>query len=205
MKKIIAIITIISVLIFGTIKVNAEDVEDTSASSTPTETPNENVTEETIPEYIVEDVVDDKKTASDLEIWFENNLGWLVGIPTGMLTTLISIALFVYKTKKKFDLVNEETTSQNKNTKENLVKTKELVDETKKQNEVIVEKIDNFVETNEKQMAALTKALETTTKELELSNARIAALEEVIEMIALHTKELVANGTAEEITKKIRG
>ena len=216
MKKIIALLTIISVLLFTAVKVNAEEVDENSTSSTTAENETKVETikiilDNTEPKVLVnneepnlEDITIEEQP-SELQVWFEKNLGWVVGIPTGMVTTIISIALFVHKTKKKFDELNEDTSSQNKNTKAHLKATVELVAEAKKQNEIISNKIDSFIENNASQIAALTSALETMTKAYEASTRKIAALEEVIEMMALHTKELVANGTAEKITQKIRG
>ena len=60
---------------------------------------------------------------------------------------------------------------------------------------VLEKEIKNVVKTS-------LEALNTTVVNLEV---RLATLEKVQEMIALHTKELVANGTAEEISKKLRG
>lgn len=201
MKKIIAAILLVSAILFGTIKsVNAEEVENTSTSSPTTETNNNN--------------------ASDLEIWVEENLGWLVGIPTGtVLTTLIEILVLASKSKKKKEEI-EETSTQNKNGKEILSTAKNLLNDTKNLTKSLegsilcaldkIEKTDNLVNerianlTNEL-TTKLVNGLETLNNTIVLLENRLSKLEDVQEMIALHSKELVANGTAEEITKKIRG
>ena len=66
-------------------------------------------------------------------------------------------------------------------------------------------KLDSFMEQSANTITSLTQALEATTKSNEALVARISVLEDVIELMSLHSKELVANGTAEKITKKIRG
>ena len=152
-----------------------------------------------------EDVVVDEEQRSELQIYLEENLREIVNFVVGMFTTIVSLAIFILKTKRKFDKITDVTNSQNKDTKDHLEKTKALVNETKQQNEIMKNKLDSFMEQSANTITSLTQALEATTKSNEALVARISVLEDVIELMSLHSKELVANGTAEKITKKIRG
>jgi hypothetical protein len=213
MKKIIAVILLVSVILFGTIRlVNAEEVEDTSTSSPTTDIEVELETEEPN----LEEIIIEENQPSDLDIWFEENLGWFIGIPTGTaLTTLIEILVLASKAKKKKEEI-EETKEQNTNGKEILTTAKDLLTDTKnltRNLEIsILSALDNIEATDIKvteRVNELTNKLvngfETLNNTIVLLENRLSKLEDVQEMIALHSKELIANGTAEEITKKIRG
>ena len=204
MKKLIKLfilITFICGVLFSFNKlVNAEEVEDTSTSSPVTET------EETLEE----------PKESDEQIWFNENLGWLIGIPTGTLATaLIEFLVLVKKSKKKDEEINE-TKEQNNKGKEILSTAKNLLSDTKelakKLDDTVAKALNNIEVTDSKVnervndlATKVTSCLEALNTTLALLESRVSNLETVQEMIALHTKELVANGTAEEISKKIRG
>ena len=204
MKKLIKLfilITFICGVLFSFNKlVNAEEVEDTSTSSPVTET------EETLEE----------PKESELQIWVNENLGWLVGIPTGtLMTALIEFLVLVKKSKKKDEEINE-TKEQNNKGKEILSTAKNLLSDTKelakKLDDTVAKALNNIEVTDSKVnervndlATKVTSCLEALNTTLALLESRVSNLETVQEMIALHTKELVANGTAEEISKKIRG
>ena len=202
MKKIIALLTIISVLLFTAVKVNAEEVDENSTSSTTPETEIE--TEVNNEEPNLEDITIEEQP-SEMQIWFEKNLGWLVGIPTGtVLAVIADILVLANKNRKKKEEI-EETSNQNKRAKAVLDTTKELLNDTKALAKKLETNVTDVLNLTEEKTALLLNGFENITKILASLENRLTQLEDVQEMIALHSKELVANGTAEKITKKIRG
>ena len=209
LKFLLLFIAVFTLLTFSLNKVSAE--EDTSSSDTTTE----DIVVEENEETNLEEIVEENKP-SDLQIWVNENLGWLVGIPTGtLMTALIEFLVLVKKSKKKDEEVNE-TKKQNSNGKEILTTAKNLLTDTKelavKLEDTVAKALTNIEITDSKVnervsdvITKVTNCLETLNTTLALLENRVSNLEAVQEMIALHTKELVANGTAEEITKKIRG
>ena len=207
MKKIAKIILIIAlfcgVLFSFNKSVNAEE-ENTSSSAPTTEN----------------EIIEDTQKESELQIWMNENLGWLIGIPTGtLMTAIVEFIVLVKKSKKKDEEINE-TKQQNSNSKSILNNAKTLLNDTKELtneltqtvNEALTKINDTDLKVNELVSNLSTQltnkinaSVETLVRVLSLLETRVAHLEDVQEMIALHTKELVANGTAEEITKKIRG
>lgn len=208
MKKILVFLLTLSILLFTSLKVvKAEEVDDIPTSSTDT---TEEIETETNNNLLEEN------EPSQLEVWFEENLGWLVGIPTGTILAVIADILVLVKKNKKKNEEISETKTQNKNGKEVLNTAKELLNETKNVANDLgklvlnaldnIEKTDNLVNDRVNELTnKLVTGFETLNNTLELVETRITKLEEVQEMVALHSKELVANGTAEKITKKIRG
>lgn len=157
------------------------------------------------PDTDFEDIVDDEYQPSDLQIWVEENLGWLVGIPTGtVLAVIADILVLANKNRKKKEEI-EETSNQNKRAKAVLDTTKELLNDTKALAKKLETNVTDVLNLTEEKTALLLNGFENITKILASLENRLTQLEDVQEMIALHSKELVANGTAEKITKKIRG
>lgn len=191
------------------------DVEETP-EEIPTDEAidNEEVNVETVPE--IEPPVENVEEGSDLQIWFEKNLAWFIGLPTGGALTLLSFAIMTYKEKKEKRADIEETKAQNanadkllKDVKNNLSEVKELANTLTNATTEALMKINitdkrvNDLVTNLTNKVTL--SLDNVTKAMGVIEIKIANLEEVQEMIALHSAELVANGTAEKIAKVIRG
>lgn len=210
MKKLKAMLFVFAIFCVCLLSFNKSvNAEEETSSSAPTDT-----------------TIEEQK-GSELQIWVNENLGWLIGIPTGTsLSILVEILVLASKSKRKKEEL-EETKTQNSNGKDILNNakslmnnTKQMVDDTKKlakDLEGIVANAITRIETTDNKVSERVKNLcETLTDKLESSlesvnntlvllEQRLSQLEDVQEMMALHTKELVANGTAEEITKKIRG
>ena len=206
LKYLLLVLLLVSVFALNK-TVNAEE-EDTSSSAT---------TDEVIEDTPLEDIEFEETTnESELQVWVYANLGWLVGIPTGTaLTAIVELVVLHKKSKKQTEATNE-TKEQNAKTKTYVNKTKELVSETKalaKSLETNVKVgLENILKTEDLFKSLATNLTNIVHDEISRSTAttqllevRIANLEKVIEMVALHTKELVCNGTAEEISKTIRG
>ena len=155
-------------------------------------------------------------TESGLQAWVNENLGWIIGIPTGTVSAiLIEILVLADKSKKKLKEINE---TQDLNAKGKLAidTTKELLTDTKKLTKNLTDTVNvaldqiNKTDLKVNELVTnlsnnLTSTLNVLSTNVTLLEKRLAALEDVQEMIALHSKELVANGTAEKIAKKLRG
>ena len=152
---------------------------------------------------------------SELQLWVNENLPWLIGIPTGTVTTiLIEFIVLAKKLKKKDEEINETKDLNSKGkiaidaTKEILESTKVLTRDLKASvNNALnqINKTDSRINTLVTDLANnMAKQLETLTTAIEAIEKRISSLEQVQEMIALHSKELVSNGTAEKISKKLK-
>ena len=219
MKKILLVLICTLLLLVTSIKsVNAEEVEEIPTSS-PTEEviKNEEINDEEIIESEVENItIEDEEQPSDLQVWFEENLAWFIGLPTGGALTLLSFAIMVHKEKKEKRADIQETKNQNANAnklltlvKSNLIEVKELSDSLAAANVNLLTHVNNTDKRINDLVTSLTVkvtlGLETLTTTVSALESRLSKLEDVQEMIALHSKELVANGTAEEIHKKLRG
>ena len=195
LKTILFILALVFAFLFNFNKTVKAEEENTSSSAT---------TEEII------------KKESELQKWMNDNLGWLIGIPTGTLMTgLIEFIVLVKKSKKKKEEI-DETKKQNSTGKEILNTATSLINDTKlltvKLEDTVAKALNSIEVTDSKVnervsdlVTKVTTCLETLNTTLALLENRVSNLELVQEMIALHTKELVSNGTAEEISKKIRG
>ena len=143
---------------------------------------------------------EEKRTAT--AIWFEDNLGWLIGIPSG--TVLAGIMEFVFLFRKNRSYAKD--LSSNMLMRGNV---KKFIDEAKAQNV----KIENFVSKTEQQVVdvnnkvdnALTKIDNTCESIKDLQNENqviVVSLNKLVEVLALmasQDKDMVSNGTAEKI------
>jgi predicted RNase H-like nuclease (RuvC/YqgF family) len=225
MKKLLLVLVLFLLLTTASIKsVSAEEVEDIPTSSPSTEEVIEN---EELP-------IEEENTGTNLQLWVNENLGWLIGIPTGIsLSAVIEFILIAKLNKKKREEIAEVQEQRSVGDKV-LSSSKKMIEDTKLltanlkdsvsttldnvktltntlQNNVNnalsrIETLDVNVQDTVNNLAnKLSASFEQINKTVTTLESRLAKLENIQEMIALHTKELVANGTAEEIVKKIRG
>lgn len=163
---------------------------------------------------------------SNIELWFEKNLGWVVGIPIGtLITALIELIYLAKKSKEKLAEL-KETKDFNKFAKEQVELGNEMY---KKSQELFVacQETIGVIEANVSELNGVltakvndiakrldnTDALVIETKNtfdglnamIEANKVQVEKLQEAILLVSTHTKELVANSTAEEIVKLVKG
>lgn len=192
----------------------------------------EGETEEPIVEDVIEtqtnEETEDKKInePTKAQVWFQENLGWIVGIPTGtLLYALLEIIILAKKSKAKLAEL-KETKDFNKFAKEQLELGKEMYEkgvqligtcqETINVLEAKVTELNGVLVARVNDIASRldnTDALVIETKNtfdglnsmIEANKVQVEKLQEAILLVSTHTKELVANSTAEEIVKLVKG
>ena len=155
-----------------------------------------------------EEVVAEANQKTDIASWFEEHLGWFVGIPTGMLITTGIDILGLLKKRKAYtkdlfenSVMREAISKKISELSETNVKFGKFVTDT--QNKLIAadKKIDNVIN----------KAEEQAKRFEELSNAsvqvenKVDTLLKVLSLMASQNNELVTNGVAEQINKLVEG
>ena len=156
-------------------------------------------------EEVVEEVAEEaSKTTS--AIWFEDNLGWFVGIPSGLLLSIVGDIVVLYKKNRSYakDMMsNEKTrTGLNKFCKDVIENTKQIenyVAETKQQVVVVVDKVDKTVDKIEE----LTNKVESVAHENKVVAVNVNKLIEVIALMVSTDEKYVSNGIAEKINALI--
>jgi len=144
---------------------------------------------------------------TDTAIWFEDNLGWFVGIPTGTLFAVVGEFVFLFKKNRSYlkdQMLNIQNRKDVKNFIENAEKQnkeiKNFVAETNQSVVTIGNKVDNALERVDK----VTESI----NELSDKNMRVVIsvnkLIEIIGLMASKDEKLVANGTAEKINEIIK-
>lgn len=222
MKKIITVfiallsINILMFQVMPKIKAEGDEIEEPNTEEVLEEN-TEETTEEEQPKI---------NPKSNAELWFEKNLGWLVGIPTGLiLSAILEIIVLVEKSKKKLAEL-KETKDFNKFAKEQLELGYQMFEKSQAVLESCKETIGvleaTVVELDGKLTAKVndiarrfdaTDELVSETKNkfnelngmIEANKVQVEKLQEAILLVSTHTKELVANSTAEEIVKLVKG
>ena len=138
---------------------------------------------------------------SEVASWFENNLAWFIGLPTGTVISLILEAVVLYSKNKSFIENIREGKAQRKEVKKFIDDSKLSIDNMKNdikelkgqmkerfdKSDELAKKINENFTNQEKYIQELINKNDMLTKML------------VIQMT--HNKEAVANGTAEKINK----
>lgn len=161
-----------------------------------------------------------------VEEWLEANLGWIVGIPTGtLLYTLIELLYLDKKSKEKAAEL-KETKDFNKFAKEQLELGKEMYEKgiqligtcqetinvleanVTELNGVLTAKVDDIarrLDDTDTLVVDTKNTFDGLNAMIEANKVQVEKLQEAILLVSTHTKELVANSTAEEIVKLVKG
>lgn len=210
------------------ISVKAEDVVTTETPITTEVVTTEIETTTEIENTASNEVLveDETNTKTDFANWFEDNLGWLFGLPLGSLLTIaLEILVLAKKSKAKVEEL-KETKDANKFIKEQIEIGNEMYTKGVELFDVCKETITT-VETNFNELSSvltdkvndIAKRLDNTdnlvieTKNtfdalngiIEANKVEIEKLQQALLLVSTHTKELVANSTAEEIVKLVKG
>lgn len=192
----------------------------------------EGETEEPIVEDVIEtqtnEETEDKKInePTKAQVWFQENLGWIVGIPTGTLIyALIEILILAKKSKQKLAEL-KETRDFNKYAKEQVELGNEMYRKSQelfvacKETIVIIEasitELDDRLTTKVNDIARRfdttdnligeTKAtFEQLNSIIYANKEQIVKLQKAFLLVSTHTQELVANSTAEQIVELVEG
>ena len=222
MKKIITVfiallsINILMFQVMPKIKAEGDEIEEPETQEVLEENTEETTEEE-------QPVINPKTKA---EQWFETNLGWIVGIPLGTLfTTLIELLYLAKKSKEKIAEL-KQTKDFNTFAKEQLELGKEMYEKgvqligtcqetinvleanVTELNGVLTAKVDDIARRLDNTDALVIDArntFENLNGIIEANKVEIEKLQKAHLLIATHTKELVANSTAEEIVKLVKG
>lgn len=209
-------ITLLTGLFYGGIKVKAEETTTAPVTTAPTTT-EEMPTTTAEPVTTIEVVNEEPKaeTKTKAAEWFETNLGWFVGIPVGTLLTLLIDMLVLFKKAKERIAENQSTKDLHKVALDEIAYAKAIMTKSQEIAKAAVETA-NYVKANIEDIQRRLDVtdnmiLENTTMFSNLKNSiadlenKIATLNEVEQLIATHSKELVGNGTAERIVKMLKG
>ena len=156
-------------------------------------------------EEVVEEVAEEaSKTTTAL--WFEDNLGWFIGIPSGLFLSIIGDIVVLYKRNRSYSkdmMANNKTRAElNKFSKDVIANNKQIenyVAETKQQVVIVVEKADKTVAKIEE----LTNKVESVADENKVVAVNVNKLIEVIALMVSTDEKYVSNGIAEKINALI--
>lgn len=139
-------------------------------------------------------------------IWFEEHLGWFIGIPTGTVLAVVGEFVFLFKKNRSYlkdQMLNIQNRKDVKNFIENAEKQskeiKNFVAETNQSVVTIGNKVDNALERVDK----VAKSIENLTNENKVVVVSVNRLIEILGLMASKDETLVANGTAEKINELI--
>lgn len=181
-KVVVFSFILVAILVLLTLNINAEEVVDGT----------ENVA--------------DTIQKTDTAIWFEDNLGWFIGIPTGTFFAVVGEFVFLFKKNRNYlkdQMLNIQNRKDVKNFIENAEKQnkeiKNFVAETNQSVVTIGNKVDNALERVDK----VTTSIENLTNENKVVVVSVNRLIEILGLMASKDETLVANGTAEKINELI--
>lgn len=147
------------------------------------------------------DVVEMQQKTSTAE-WFENNMGWFIGIPVGSALDLILGMLFLFAKRKdyKADLMkNELQRAENSkfitDSKDTLNKVGSFITTSQE----LVNKASNDFNAMNKKFDDLSIKFDDLEKTNDKLTNDIEKLISIIALISSNNSDLVANGIAEEI------
>ena len=156
--------------------------------------------EEIETEPITEEVVEEKK-GTIVNEWLKENLGWVVGLPTGVVIQIFLEAILLYKkNKQKFEEL-EDTKDVKKFAKDVVEDTKKLAKDVKGAVECVKENTEKTL----KRFDETDRLLKQTLEEFSAVKKENENIKEVLKIMAYHSKEYVTNGSAEEIYKLLGG
>ena len=150
------------------------------------------------------EVVEETAEKTGVAEWFENNLGWFVGIPTGVVLSNVLEFLLLFKKSKNY----AQDLFHNNETRKSVAKTVNDFSETNA-------KLGKFVTKTEQTDLALDKKIDSTIEKVEqqaekfvevqnqcaVVKTEVEALLEVLSLIASQDKDLVSSGVAEKVNK----
>lgn len=138
--------------------------------------------------------------------WFEDNLAWFIGIPTG--TVLATLGEFVYLFRKKKDVAKDML--QNSAIRKNV---NSFLDNASKQNEEVAKvvnvveakviKVENKLEDFDNKIDNLSDNILAYVESNKAVEVKLNTLVEIIALVVSKDKDLVANGIAEQINQLI--
>ena len=155
---------------------------------------------------VANEIAASENQKTEIATWFENNLGWFIGIPSGVFLASILELLGLFSKKKDYakdmfqnSLMREYVHKEISKVAETNVKFGQFVTET--QNRLIEtdKKIDEVIEKAEAQAS---KYEEIVNANLQLES-KINTLIVALALMSSQDKDLVANGVAEKINKLI--
>lgn len=155
---------------------------------------------------VASEVVAEVNQKTDVATWFENNLGWFVGIPSGVVLAncLELIGLFKKKrayTKDLFEnsLMRANISKEVTNLADSNVKFGRFVTET--QNKLIAtdKKIDDVLNKAEEQAKSYAEVIQTNMQ----LEKKVDTLLQALALMSSQDKDLVANGVAEKINNLV--
>ena len=209
-RKLLVLFSLLSLVLIGTKPIlKAETVTTTPEIITTVDVNNEG---ENIEENPTEEVVETSKI-SKAETWLEDNFGWIFGIPVGALITAI-LEILVISKKEKLKVEEIKVTKQSNEllskgieiTNEMVEEAKKLLADTVEQVNCIAKSVDNLygrLDHTDNYLQQVKGTFFNLQNNINNVNADIQKLNQVQLLIATHTRELVANTTAEEIVKII--
>ena len=148
----------------------------------------------------VADVAQKTETAN----WFENNMGWFVGIPIG---TVASSILEIVALSKKSKAYTKDLFANSETRKEVKTAIKEISDTNAKVGKFVTKAENIFLNLDKKVDFAIDKAEKTAEGCKEVADkvdglkTEVEALLQAISLMASQDKDLVSSGVAEKVNK----
>lgn len=138
--------------------------------------------------------------------WFEDNLAWFIGIPSG--TVLAVIGEFIYLFKKKKDYAKDlfQNNKTRKDISNFLTSAKQQGDKVEKVVDTVeakVIKVENKLEEFDNKIDKISDNILQYVEENKTVNTKIETLIQMFALVVSKDEDLVASGIAEKINQLI--